>query len=204
MMHPMVRIVCLIVFGVALQLMRWPVLLACSLLMTSILYCCGGSLFMVLARRARWLLLSILMVYAYATPGEYLSGIPDAIAPTYEGIVSGLLQSWRLLAMLAALSILLEKTGRENFMVGVYQLMQPLRILGLSPDRFAVRIWLTLHYVESMPHETIGNLRRNGWTLEFLCQAKEGPCSVQLNCPRLKLPDVMILLALPFVFWILA
>jgi len=190
-------------FSVALQLMRWPVLLTAGICLGAALLWRGAPLFFTMLRRARWLLMSMLLIYAYATPGEYLSGFPDALAPTYEGLSSGLAQALRLAAVLAALALLLVTSSREDFMAGVYQLMQPLRLLQVSPERFSARLWLTLHYVECMPPHAIHDLRQSGWSLESLPQADAGPASIQIRCTRLSAWDAVALL-LPLMFWGLA
>jgi energy-coupling factor transport system permease protein len=202
-MHPFVRIVCLISFAIALQLMRWQLLFAADVLLLIGLAWCGAHAFQLLIRRARWLLLSILLIYAYATPGEYLPWIPDAFAPSYEGLQAGLTQMGRLASILAALSILLATSSREDIMIGIYLLLQPFRMLGVSPERFATRLWLTLHYVETMPSGVVSKLRQDGWRLESILQDGEQPNSVQIQFPRFRVYDALVLMLLPSIFWML-
>jgi energy-coupling factor transporter transmembrane protein EcfT len=204
-MHPFIRIVCLIAFAAMLQLMQLPALAAaCALLLIALAWR-GASTFYILLRRSRWLLLSILLIYAYVTPGEYLSGLPDSLAPTYEGLQAGLMQMGRLAAMLAALSLLLASSTREDIMVGVYLMLRPLRPIGISPERFAARLWLTLHYVETMPPGVLRRLRQHGWCLQTALQEATGerPDSVQLQFPKFGLMDVLALIFLPPLFWVL-
>lgn len=101
-----------------------------------------------LIRRVRYILLFLLIVYAFNTPGEYLVGWDFILTPTYEGITAGIQQALRLALILAGLALLLVNTSREQFIAGLYYLMQSLRHVGLDPERFAVRLWLTLYYVE--------------------------------------------------------
>jgi len=204
-MHPLIRIICLIAFAILLQLVPWPVLSAAGALLSVALAWRGASTFYVLMRRARWLLLSIILIYAYATPGEYLPGLVEQLAPTYEGLQAGLMQMGRLAAMLAALSVLLASSSREDIMVGVYLLLQPLRPLGIAPERFAARLWLTLHYVETIPPGVFQRLRQHGWRLETaLEEADERPDIVQLQLPGFRMIDVAVLILLPALFWALA
>jgi energy-coupling factor transporter transmembrane protein EcfT len=100
-------------------------------------------------RRVRWLLLILLIIYAFSTPGEYVSGFPVEFSPSYEGIRTGLMQVVKIIMMLAALSVLLTTTPREQLIGGIYQLLKPFGMLKVDAKRFAVRIWLTMHYVES-------------------------------------------------------
>lgn len=206
-MHPLVRILSLIAFAIALQLARWPVLAAMGGVLAILLACRGrgAAISFALLKRARWLMLSILLIYAYATPGEFVLGLPDWIAPTYEGLQTGAMQMARLAVMLAALSLLLATSRREDIMVGVYLLLQPLRILGFDPVRFSARLWLTLHYVETMPQGVFHRLRQHGWRLEDILQEEtERPDTVEMRFVRFHATDYAVLALLPVLLWWLA
>lgn len=105
-------------------------------------------------RRVRWLLVILLIIYAFSTPGEYVRGFPIWFSPSYEGIQAGLMQVVKIMIMLAALSVLLTTTSRELLIGGIYQLLSPFSMLKVDAKRFAVRIWLTMHYVESNASKT--------------------------------------------------
>lgn len=98
--------------------------------------------------RMRWLFLSIFMVYTFGTSGELLPFFPLYFAPTYEGLWQGFLQLSRLLIALAALSLLMNTSTKEELISGMYWYLLPFRYLGLNVARFAARLILTLHYVE--------------------------------------------------------
>lgn len=102
-----------------------------------------------LARRSRWLLLSLLLLMAWGTPGELLwSG---GGAPTVDGVLAGATQAARLLLMLAAVAMLVEKMPTPDLLAGGYVLLRPLRVLGLCPERVVARLALVLDYVEALP-----------------------------------------------------
>jgi energy-coupling factor transport system permease protein len=205
-MHPFVRIICLITYAALLQLMQFPSLAAAGVLQLVALAWWRPTVFFILLRRARWLLLSILLIYAYATPGEYLQVLPEHLAPTLEGLQAGLMQMGRLASMLAALSLLLASSSREDIMAGIYLLLQPLRLSGLEPERFSARLWLTLHYVETMPPGVLQRLRQHHWSLQASIEeaVHERPDGVQLQFPKLQPVDIFVLMLLPTVFWVLA
>ncbi len=104
-----------------------------------------------LLRRVRWLLLFLILIFAFNIPGEYVRSWPFEVAPTYEGLADGLLQSARICIMLAGLALLLGTTHRVSLITGFYQLLIPLRFLKFNRERFAARLWLTLHYVDETP-----------------------------------------------------
>ncbi|MGZ8271393.1 MAG: CbiQ family ECF transporter T component [Methylophilus sp.] len=105
-------------------------------------------------RRVRWLMIILMIIYAFSTPGEYVRGFPIWFSPSYEGIQAGLMQTAKIMIMLAALSVLLTTTSRELLIGGIYQLLSPFSMLKVDAKRFAVRIWLTMHYVESNAFKT--------------------------------------------------
>ena len=110
---------------------------------------------MQLLRRTRWIMLSLLLIYAYSTPGQPLLDVLGILSPSREGLDEGVLQLTRLLATLAGLAILLDRLHRQQLIAGLYTLLAPLQLIGVSRERVAVRLALTLHYAEvAMLRET--------------------------------------------------
>jgi energy-coupling factor transporter transmembrane protein EcfT len=146
--HPTIKLLNLIILAVILNLVSTKVLLviALALLLMLMHFRVYGMISMIF--RLRWLLLSLMLVYVFNTPGEYLQPWPFTFTPTYEGLQQGGLQILRLCLMMAGLTLLTATTNRQQIMVGFYVLLQPLKLLKLSPERFAARLWLTLYYVE--------------------------------------------------------
>jgi energy-coupling factor transport system permease protein len=150
-MHPSLRILALVLLAVVIQTLGMlPLIMAgvALLLPTALLY---GNLLRHMLKRSRWLFVAVLLVFALGTPGEYPVWWEWAMAPTYEGLELGIQQAVRLLIMLTALALLMGTTPRADLMAGIFPLLSPLRYLGMSPERFTARLWLTLHYVEEEP-----------------------------------------------------
>jgi energy-coupling factor transport system permease protein len=195
-LHPSVRILALLGLAIAVQGMQWYMLLVAAIILGVLLLYFHALLFGNILRRARWLLVSLLIIYAFTTPGEYLRGLPFEILPTYEGIVSGLQQITRLTLMLAGLTLLLVTTKRESMMAGAYLLLSPLRLLGLAPERFAARLWLTLHYVEQTPlprRQALRHLLENFHTTPEPAQGME---KIIIVLPRFGWCDALVLAVL--------
>ena len=112
-----------------------------------------------LLRRTRWIILSIFFVYAYMTPGVALWSLPYIPSPTHEGLIDGLMQLSRLVFVLAGLSVLLTSLSQERLISGIYTLSYPLRFVGVSRERIAVRLALTLNYAERAMQETAKDWR---------------------------------------------
>ena len=104
-----------------------------------------------LLRRTRWLLAVLLLTYAYVLPGTALWPALDWASPSVEGLQQGALRTGRLVLMLAGLALLLVTTSRTRLIYGLYVLAKPLTWLGFDRRAFAVRLGLTLDYVERAP-----------------------------------------------------
>lgn len=98
--------------------------------------------------RFKWFFLVMLIIFVFNTPGEYVAAWPFSFGPTYEGITAGVTQMLRVMIMLASLSLILACNTRQQLISGFYFIFSPLKHLGLKIERFAARLWLTLHYVE--------------------------------------------------------
>ncbi len=161
-------------FHPAAQILAWGLLVATMqvltlgpLLIASGLVCLGAIFvsphkLLQLLRRTRWIMLSLLLVYAYTTPGQpLLDALVGIYGPSREGLGDGLLQLTRLLATLAGLAILLDRLHRQELIAGLYTLLAPLELIGISRERVAVRLALTLHYAEAAMLSKTGTWQDN-------------------------------------------
>ncbi len=153
--HPAAQILAWCLMVAAMQALAFWTLLAVagSILLLALLV--SAHKLMQLLRRTRWILLSLLLIYAYSTPGHTLLETLGVFSPSREGLNDGLLQLSRLLASIAGLAILLDRLHRQQLIAGLYTLLIPLQLIGVSRERIAVRLALTLHYAEvAMLRET--------------------------------------------------
>ncbi len=109
--------------------------------------------FLRVVKRMRLLLISIFIIYAFGTPGEYIGQFPASLKPTFEGCSLGLLQISKLLIAIASLSMLFSTSSKEHLIAGFYILLSPLKWLGFNVERFSARLLLTLEYVEELAVE---------------------------------------------------
>lgn len=98
--------------------------------------------------RARWIMVAIMAVYAYATPGRALWPALGMLSPTFEGVFDGGVQVLRLAGPLIALSLLLAHMPQARMIAGLYALARPASLLGVSRERLVIRLALTLQYAE--------------------------------------------------------
>jgi energy-coupling factor transporter transmembrane protein EcfT len=104
-----------------------------------------------LVRRIRFLLLAILILFAWMTPGQAALPLWTTLGPTREGLLLAADHGLRLVGVVALVALLLGRGGRDFVVSGLYALMAPCRLLGLSRDRLAVRLLLVLRHAESSP-----------------------------------------------------
>ena len=148
MFHPATQILSWCLLVIFMQALALDMLLITAGLILLCAFAVSRHKFIQLVRRTRWIMLSLLLIYAYSTPGQPLLGTLGMFSPTREGLADGILQLTRLLAALAGLAILLDRLHRQQLIAGLYSLFVPLQWLGLSRERLAVRLALTLHYAE--------------------------------------------------------
>ena len=126
-----------------------PVLIYIAAILALALNSMKNNQFFRSIKRLKWFFLVLIVIFAFNTPGEHLMVSSALISPTYEGLVAGGTQALRIMVMLAALSLVLACNTRQQLISGFYFLFSPLNYLGLDVARFAARLWITLHYVES-------------------------------------------------------
>jgi energy-coupling factor transporter transmembrane protein EcfT len=127
-----------------LQILQGTPLLVCSLASVLLaLACCAERCWRTL-KRTRYLLLAIVLIYGWATPGQYLWA--NSWAPTEEGLLRGGEQMLRLLGVLAALQVLLWRLSAAQMFSGLYTLFAPLTWLGFDRQCWALRLSLTMRF----------------------------------------------------------
>lgn len=104
-----------------------------------------------LVRRIRVLLIAITVLFAWFTPGEAALLDWPRLGPTREGVALAAVHAGRLLAVVCAVGILLERLPLARLVGGLYALSRPLRLIGVAPERLALRLLLVLRYVEAAP-----------------------------------------------------
>jgi len=153
--HPAARILLWCGWAAAVELAALPQLLLLAVAnATAFVFSPVRAEAMRLLRRSRWLFVVLFLAYAWALPGAGVWPGLGALSPTVEGLQFGALRVARLALMLLGLAVLLALTSRARMIYGLYFLSWPLARLGFDRRAFAVRMGLTLEYVEQAPHGT--------------------------------------------------
>lgn len=192
MPHPAVLIFVWVCLAVATQTLSSRALLGAGAALLIVAYMQNAARLRSLLRRTRWILFSLLLIYAYVTPGTALWPALAQFSPTLEGLYGALLQLSRIVAALAALAILLNLLSRQQLVSGLYVLAYPLRFVGIARERAAVRLALTLHYAESALTPTT-----QGWRarMDEMLTQPDGESTfddIELHCPALTLRDGLL------------
>ena len=190
--HPAALILLWVFLAIAMQSLTATVLLLAGVSLLIVAYVLSAARLRTLLHRTRWIMLSLLLIYAYATPGVAMVASLSQFSPTYEGVIDGLLQLNRLVFALAGLAILLSLLSQQQLISGLYALGYPLRYIGLSRARMAVRLALTLHYAESSMRDTAANWRAS--IEQMPAQAKVKPQSIELQVTPFILRDGLLMI----------
>ncbi len=192
MPHPAVLILLWVCLVIAMQALPAMGLFLAGVPLLAVAYVLSAARLLALLRRTLWIMLSLLLIYGYTTPGAAVWPVLAQFSPTHEGLTDGLLQMSRLAFMLAGLSLLLRLLPQPQLLCGLYTLGYPLRYAGLSRERVAVRLALTLHYAESAMLDTAANWRSS--IEQMLVQVEAKQHSIELQTTPLTLRDVLLLL----------
>ena len=151
--------------------------IACSILMALAL-AAAREHFLKLVRRSRWLLLTIVILFGWLTPGTPLAPLPGA---TQEGLQLAAKNLAYLLVAVSVVAGLLTLLSPPQLVAGLRSLLAPFARFKLSPDRIAVRIALTLEQVEASRRGP-GSVADSAVSTIPLPAASWGPGDAVLGC----------------------
>ncbi|NOX08053.1 MAG: hypothetical protein GXP22_00945 [Gammaproteobacteria bacterium] len=146
-MHAVIRILCLLVFAVSVVYGNVASLLLAFLILLS-LYRPNKNLSWKTAwhylRQIRWLLLTIILLYSWATPGQPLFLQYASYSPSQEGVLLGVERGISLIFLLAAVYWVLNSMSRQELLAALLFLLRVLPLSVETRTRIAVRVMLSL------------------------------------------------------------
>lgn len=151
LMHPATRLVAWAALVVLAQLARGPILWSFGFVLVVAAFLWAPQRARRLVRRIRLLLLVLVILFAFFTPGEALLPFLGSASPTLEGASMAAVHCFQLLIVVLLVALLLELTDEQALVSGLMVLARPFAFLGLPVDRLAVRLLLVFRYVETPP-----------------------------------------------------
>lgn len=141
--------------------------------------------------RTRWLLLMLLLILPWSTPGLYLW--PHVWSPTREGALLALQQVQRCLLVLTALALALQGLDGAGRLRAFLGCLWPLARLGLPVERLAVRLVLTLTWLEQQPARRTWNQWLAAW--HEVVEQSLPPQTIEIELGRWHWQDALLMLA---------
>ena len=148
--HPVIRIVVFLVVASFLASGQYFAMLLSAAALTFLILRSSIAVHraaLQMLRRMRWLLLSMLIVYGWFTPGEALWPALGAATPTVAGLLEGLQRAAALVLMALAAQQLISGLAPPQLLAALLWLSKPLQVFGLARERLALRLMLTLEAV---------------------------------------------------------
>ncbi|MBW1996999.1 MAG: energy-coupling factor transporter transmembrane protein EcfT [Deltaproteobacteria bacterium] len=102
----------------------------------------------------RFFVLIFFFVHLLFTPGDPIPPFPIwHIAVTSQGLVKGLMVSWRFTLLILSGSILTMTTSPSEFMCAIERIFRPLKVLRVSSHDIAIMISIALRFVPTIAME---------------------------------------------------
>ena len=183
MWHPLTLLLAWLAFALLLQWLPIHLLIGVAAASLVLAFSLAYERSRNLLKRSRWLLLSLVMVFLFLTPGEYLPGIGGDLGVTYDGLRHAGEHLGRLLALLTSLALLHEKVGTPGLLTGLYCLLWPFA----WREATVVRLMLVLEFVEQK--------QQVGWREWLIGEASPAaaPENFRLPMPPLHLRDKLLI-----------
>lgn len=145
--HPSVRLFLWLCVALWAQQATWLTLaLACGIAFCGAWWWVGGRVWQSVWR-LKSVLLALCVACAWTIPGNPLW--PRVWAPSDAGMLEGAMHSLRLILLVCSGQWAMARMSHENLLIGFLVLSAPFSRIGISGQRFALRVWLTLIRTEA-------------------------------------------------------
>lgn len=155
--------------------------------------CSPGNALPKLLRRSRFFFIALFVLFAFFSPGTALLQDFPSFSPTLEGLELAAIHLGRLGCVIALVAILVARLEPSRLVGGMVTLLRPMQMIGLSPERLAVRLSLVLELSQA-PGD-------GGWRAWLQPPAAPILPSVQLEQKPLRRGDLVSLMLLLFLCW---
>lgn len=104
-----------------------------------------------LVRRVRILLVAIVVLFAWFSPGTLVIVDLPSLSPTLEGLMLAFEHAGRVLAVVLCVALLMQTLSASRLVGALYALLRPFERFGVPAATIAVRTLLVLEYVDGKP-----------------------------------------------------
>jgi len=152
-----------------------------------------------LLARVHFLLLAILVLFAWFTPGEAVFMDWPRSGPSREGLLLALTYTGRLVALVCWVAVLLGRMPTDRLVSGLYALFRPCGAFGLPAERIALRLLLVLRHASASRNDR----HWKGWRVWLDPPASSGGEAVHLIREQLGFRDIAlpIMACIFLAFW---
>ncbi len=154
-MHPVIKIVSLIILTIFNTQGGWLTLLLSSIFLLPY-YCLHSELFLsaiTMLLRLKWFFLSLFFLYYFYTPSISSVDIHSfytLLSSLSERSMTGLLRISVLIVIIFAVNIFIKTSTKEEILSALLWIFSPLNFLNINIDRMSLRAILTLEYIEEL------------------------------------------------------
>ncbi len=148
-MHPVIKIVNLVVVSIFLTQGGWATLLLTAALLLPF-YLKNNKLWSPAVKmlyRLKWFFVSILFIYYYYTPFIQDTEIP-ILLQYLQQLTPGLFRISVLIFILFSVNLFIQTTTKEDILSALLFISSPLKLFNVKTERISLRAVLTLEYIE--------------------------------------------------------
>jgi energy-coupling factor transporter transmembrane protein EcfT len=175
----------------------WSLAVLSAASLTVALVCARVQCVRLLAR-IRVLLLAILVLFAWFTPGEAVFMDCPRVRPSRESLLLAFTHGARLVALVCWVAILLGRMSADRLVSGLYALVRPCGVFGLPTERIALRLLLVLRYADVARN---GERSGQNWKTWLNPPATIAIDAVQLTRERLGVMDIALPVGACVLLW---
>jgi len=156
-MHPVIRISLFLIFCFYIvQAKPGQLLLAGFILFSASIFQQKKYIILMwnMIWRLKWFYISIFLLFSLLTPNtftETTENLPNYISWLNPGIYYSVIKVIALMLIVVAVIVFIVSIPRDKLIATLIYLSKPLSLFGFSSERFAVRIYLIIEFVEDLP-----------------------------------------------------
>ena len=156
-MHPVIRISLFLIFCFYIvQAKPGQLLLAGFILFSASIFQQKKYIILMwnMIWRLKWFYISIFLLFSLFTPDTFTATVDNSfyfVRWVNPGIYYSLIKVIALMLIVVAVIVFIVSIPRDKLIATLIYLSKPLAILGFSSERFAVRLYLIIDFVEDLP-----------------------------------------------------